>query len=257
MAKTSPEVQATPPSPAERLLTSIIEDVTAVMRNDPAARSAVEVLLAYPGLHAIWLHRLTHPLWQRGQTTCARLLSHLNRSLTGIEIHPGAQLGRRVFIDHGMGVVIGETAVIGDGCLIYKGVVLGGTRLEQGKRHPTLGAGVVVGSNACILGDVVIGDHARIGSGSVVVRDVPAKATAVGVPSRIVSTVEGVGPLDHGALPDPIATVMRSLLDEVAQVRARVAALEAALEAAQGGAVEEEDDPQRRLAEVFFEHGDA
>ena len=216
----------TPPTSAASIWTMIGEDVSAVMRNDPAARSALEVLSSYPGLHAIWAHRVAHRLWLDGNHTSARMLSHFNRFITGIEIHPGAILGRRVFIDHGMGVVIGETAIVGDGCLLYKGVVLGGTTLEQGKRHPTLGEGVVVGTNACILGNVRVGDRAKIGSGSVVVKDVPSEATAVGVPSRIVSTVELHAPLDHGALPDPITTVMRSFLDEIELLRRRVDELE-------------------------------
>lgn len=221
---------ATPPTPPRTgpgaLWASIQEDVQAVMGNDPAARSAAEVVLSYPGLHALWVHRLAHGLWVEGRATAARLLSHVGRQLTGVEIHPGAQIGRKVFIDHGMGVVIGETAVVGDECLIYKGVVLGGTSLERSKRHPTLGRGVVVGSNACVLGNITIGDGARVGSGSVVVRDVPPGATAVGVPGRIVSTTVSRGPLDHGDLPDPMATLVRALMSQLEALQRRVEALE-------------------------------
>ncbi len=224
------QVKVTPPTLPEPglqgMLAMIREDIEAVRGNDPAARDRIEILTSYPGLHAIWMHRVAHALWGVGMTTRARMVSNLTRAITGVEIHPGAVLGRRVFIDHGMGVVIGETAVVGDDCLIYKGVVLGGTSLERTKRHPTLGAGVVVGSNACILGRVMIGDGAKVGSCSVVIRDMPAGATAVGVPGRIVSTTESHGPLDHGDLPDPIATVLRALLEQVEGLSERIEALE-------------------------------
>lgn len=223
----SKPIKVTPPSPSETLWRAIQEDVIAVKRNDPAARNVWEILTSYPGLHALWLHRLSHGLWNQGMVTTARMLSNFNRALTGVEIHPGAVLGRRVFIDHGMGVVIGETAIVGDECLIYKGVVLGGTTLDRAKRHPTLGKGVVVGSNVCILGRVTIGDGAKIGSGSVVVKDVPEGATAVGVPGRIVATMENQRPLDHGDLPDPMATLVRSLLEQLETLGSRVEALEA------------------------------
>lgn len=225
-----PAVVVTPPTPLEEtpgaFVRTVMEDVRAVRENDPAARGGIEILAAYPGLHAIWLHRLANRLWRRDLTTTARLLSHFARGITGVEIHPGATLGHGVFIDHGMGVVIGETAVVGDDCLIYKGVVLGGTSLERQKRHPTLGKGVVVGSNACILGNIRIGDGARVGSGSVVIRDVPAGATAVGVPSRIVSTVGSHAPLDHADLPDPVASVLRSMLSDIEALTERIATLE-------------------------------
>ena len=151
------------------------EDVRSICANDPAARSPLEVMLVYPGLHAVWLHRAAHMLWENDVKLPARLLSYMNRFVTGIEIHPGARLGRRVVIDHGMGIVIGETASVGEGCILYKGVVLGGTSLERKVRHPQIGKNVVIGSNACILGAIHIGDHTRIGSGSVVVREVPPK----------------------------------------------------------------------------------
>src|SRR5262249_4390473 len=143
------------------------EDVDVVLRNDPAARTPVEVMLTYPGLHALWIHRFAHDLWQSNYKLSARVLSHFGRFVTGVEIHPGARIGRRVFIDHGMGVVIGETASVGDGCLLYKGVLLGGTTLAKGCRHPQVGEGEVIGSNACVLGAIRVGDGARIGAGSV------------------------------------------------------------------------------------------
>ena len=169
------------------MLTELRENIDCILDRDPAARSRLEILTCYPGLHAIMVHRLAHRLWKAGWHWLARFISHLGRMLTGIEIHPGAQIGRRVFIDHGFGVVIGETAEIGDDCTIYQGVTLGGTRLYKGaKRHPTLGKGVVVGAGAQVLGGFTVGDHARIGSNAVVVKPVPAGATAVGNPARIV-----------------------------------------------------------------------
>lgn len=194
------------------MLNRIREDLQAVFAHDPAAKTVAEVLTCYPGLHAIWIHRVAHRLYRRRLWTLARLVSHLGRFLTGVEIHPGAKIGRRVFIDHGMGVVIGETAEVGDDCLLYKGVVLGGTSLEKKKRHPTLGQGVVVGSNACILGAIEIGDGARIGSGSVVVRSVPAGATVVGIPGKVVlkqTTGKLSADLEHGNLPDPMLDVVK------------------------------------------------
>lgn len=214
--------------------TCFLRDIDAVLRHDPAARSRLEVILTYPGLHALWMHRLAHGLWKRGWALMARLLSHFNRFLTGVEIHPGAVIGRGVFIDHGMGVVIGETTVIGDECILYKGVVLGGTRTERTTRHPQIGKQVVIGSNACVLGGIHIGDGARIGSGSVVIRPVPEGATVVGVPGRIVprhgdprSRFEST--LDHASLPDPVAEMVRALRDDNEQLRARLRQVEMAL----------------------------
>jgi serine O-acetyltransferase len=177
-----PEAQATQP----RLATLIKEDVDAVMKNDPAARSRLEVTLCYPGLHAIWAHRVSHHLWQQGHTLQARLLSQFSRMMTGIEIHPGAQIGRKFFIDHGMGVVIGETAVIGEGVTLYQGVTLGGTGKEKGKRHPTLGNNVTVGAGARVLGNINIGHNVNVGASSVVLKSTPNDVTVVGVPGRIV-----------------------------------------------------------------------
>ena len=160
-------------------------DIRVVFERDPAARSTIEVLLCYGGLHAIWLHRIAHALYQRGWVLIPRLISNFGRLLTGIEIHPAAKIGRRFFIDHGMGVVIGETAEVGDDCMLYHGVTLGGTSLEATKRHPTLGDGVVVGAGAKILGPITLGEGAHVGANAVVVKDVPANTTAVGVPARL------------------------------------------------------------------------
>jgi len=205
------------------------EDIKTIKERDPAAKNYLEILLCYPGLHAIWLHRIAHALYRYRRYTLARLISHFNRWATGIEIHPGAKIGSRVFIDHGMGVVIGETTEIGDDCLIYKGVVLGGTTLEKKKRHPTLGNRVIVGSNATILGAITIGDGARIGSGSVVVKPVPAGATVVGVPGRVVETwtpeKEDLD-FEHGNLPDPLSDIMKMLLQLHTKLEQRVKQLE-------------------------------
>jgi serine O-acetyltransferase len=206
----------------------LAEDIQAIKANDPAARSTLEVALVYPGLHAVWLHRAAHAMWRRDVKLGARLLAHTNRFVTGIEIHPGARIGRRVVIDHGMGIVIGETASVGDGCLLYKGIVLGGTSLERKVRHPQVGQNVVIGSNACILGNIHIGDHARIGSGSVVVREVPAEATVVGVPARVIVPAHARwdAALDHANLPDPVTDMLRALAAQNERLRERVAALE-------------------------------
>lgn len=192
------------------------EDIKNIFNEDPAARSWTEVLLCYPGLHAVAAHRFSHWLWERKLYFLARFTSHVARFLTGIEIHPGAKLGRRVFIDHGMGVVIGETAEVGDDVLIYKGVLLGGTSLKKEKRHPTIGNNVVLGSNAIILGAIKVGDNARVGAASVVTHDVPPNATAVGVPARISLgySAEEVAKLEHAKLPDPITEAMKFVLDE-------------------------------------------
>ena len=211
----------------QALFQRVREDLQAATEQDPAARSRIEVLLAYPGVHALWLHRLSHLLWRRGFRLGPRLVSHVNRFLTGVEIHPGARVGRRVFIDHGMGVVIGETAEVGDGCVIFKGVVLGGVSQARARRHPRLGPNVVVGSNACVLGAIDVGEGARVGSGSVVIRDVPPGATVVGVPGRIVTGKHRHPEAAHADLPDPVAEALHRLVVRVEQ-------LEAALE--KGGA---------------------
>jgi serine O-acetyltransferase len=206
---------------------SLKEDITTVFARDPAARNTLEVMLFYPGLHALWLHRLGHFLWTRRLPLLGRLVSHFNRFLTGIEIHPGAQIGRRFFIDHGAGVVIGETAEIGDDVLLYQGVVLGGTTLEKKKRHPTLGHNVVVGAAAILLGPIIVGTGARIGANSVVVKSVPPGATVVGVPGRIVVETRTTAlDLEHGRLPDPINEAIRLLIEEQRKLEHRLKALE-------------------------------
>jgi len=207
---------------------SIREDIRTVFEKDPAARSTLEVICCYPGVHAIWMHRIAHRLWRYKLHFPARLISHISRALTGVEIHPGATIGRRVFIDHGSGVVIGETAEVGDDVLIYMGVVLGGTSLTKGKRHPTIGNDAIIGSGAAVLGPIAIGDGARIGAGSVVVRPVPAGATVIGVPGRIAGPDEKrtPGALDHGDLPDPMLRVVSRLLDRQSRLEERIFELE-------------------------------
>lgn len=209
------------------------KDIQAVFKRDPAARNLCEVIFCYPGLHAIWLYRLAHFLWVREFISLARFISHISRFLTGIEIHPGAKIGRRFFIDHGMGVVIGETSEIGDDVLIYQGVVLGGTTRERKKRHPTIGNYVVIGAGATILGPVKIGDGARIGSGSVVVKSVPAGATVVGIPGRVMERkkrlVKPLIDLEHGKLPDPVAEAVNILVKRIGELEDRTKELEARL----------------------------
>jgi serine O-acetyltransferase len=178
-----------------RLVVHLQEEIAAVLERDPAARSVWEVVLLYPGFHAIVLHRISARLWRWKIRLVARALAQFARGLTGIEIHPGAQIGRRVLIDHGMGVVIGETAVIGNDCTLYHGVTLGGVSCLEGKRHPTLGVGVVVGAGAKILGPIFVGDRAKVGSNAVVLKDVPADATAVGIPARVIPPPTQLSPL--------------------------------------------------------------
>ncbi len=229
------------------------EDIKTVFAKDPAARSVAEVILCYPGLHALWFHRLAHFLWQHKLRLPGRLVSQCSRFLTGIEIHPGAKIGRRFFIDHGAGVVIGETAEIGDDVLLYQGVVLGGTTLEKKKRHPTLGNNVVMGTGAVALGAITIGNGAKIGSGSVVVKTVPPGATVVGIPGRVVTDRhEPLADLDHGKLPDPVAEAIRLVLNEQHRLEERLAELERA-----GGIVVPRDelDEKRREIEKDFNQG--
>lgn len=212
------------------MLKFIREDIKTVFNEDPAARSLMEVLFCYPGLHAIWMHRISHFLWTHHLKLLGRLLSHISRFLTGIEIHPGAKIGRRFFIDHGMGVVIGETAEIGDDVLMYQGVVLGGTSLEKKKRHPTIENNVVIGTGATVLGPITVGDSAMIGSGSVVVNDVPPNATVVGVPGHIVLPAEKrlkpLIDLEHGHLPDPVTEAVNILVKRIDQLEERIKKLE-------------------------------
>ena len=216
------------------------EDINCVFERDPAARTAFEVLTTYPGVHAVLLHRLSHWLWQRGFKWLARMLSHIGRFLTGIEIHPGARLGRRFFIDHGMGVVIGETSEIGDDVTLYHGVTLGGTSWQKGKRHPTLQDNVVVGAGAKILGPITIGANARIGSNAVVVKDIPPGASVVGVPGNIVTPkpdatrrrqemAKRIGFDAYGAtqdMPDPLSNAINSLLDHIHGLEERLDAMQ-------------------------------
>jgi serine O-acetyltransferase len=220
---------------------SLVEDIDAVCASDPAARTRLDVALVYPGLHALWLHRVAHAMWTHDVKLGARILAHANRFVTGIEIHPAARIGRRVVIDHGMGIVIGETASVGDGCLLYKGVVLGGTTLDTHMRHPQVGQGVVIGSNACILGAIHVGDGARVGSGSVVVREVPPGATVVGVPARVILPKHErfEAALDHASLPDPVADMIRALAEQAEKLQQRVAFLESRL------GVKSDDSPLR------------
>lgn len=214
------------PSPLQTLAT----DLRTPLERDPAARSWIDVVLSYPGFHAIVAHRVNHRLWTAGMPHLARWLSHVARFLTGIEIHPGATIGQRVFIDHGMGVVIGETAEVGDGCTIYQGVTLGGTSLARTKRHPTLGKNVTVGAGAKVLGAITLGDNARVGSGSVVVRDVPANATVVGIPAHLVAQdgkpVRAVPDRPQVEMPDPNADAIKALARKVEQLEARLAQVE-------------------------------
>jgi serine O-acetyltransferase len=208
------------------------EDVATIFRKDPAARNLWEVV-TYAGLWAVISHRAAHFLWSRGHTTGARWISQLSRLLTGVEIHPGATIGRRFFIDHGMGVVIGETAVIGDDVLMYHGVTLGGTSLEKTKRHPTIGNGVLIGMGAKIIGNIEVGDNARIGANAVVTRDVPADATAVGIPARVVKRngvylPQSPTPVMDSALNsvDPNAETIRRLMNEIEALHRRLLAVE-------------------------------
>ena len=209
------------------LFRTIRDDIRTVFDRDPAARSTLEVLCCYPGLHAIWCHRLAHFLWRHRMRFLARLVSHCSRFWTGIEIHPGARIGRRFFIDHGVGVVIGETAEIGDDVLLYQGVVLGGTTLKRGKRHPTVGNNVVIGCGAVALGAITLGDGARIGSGSVVVKPVPPGATVVGIPGRAVEDNHApIMNLEHGDLPDPMAEAIKLVMERQDRLEERLTALE-------------------------------
>jgi len=235
------------------MLATLRADVTAALKNDPAARGTAEVLLTYPGLHALLIHRVAHNLWNRGLALAARMVSHQARFMTGVEIHPGARIADGVFIDHGMGVVIGETAVIEEGCILYKGVVLGGTTLERRVRHPHLGKNVIVGSNACVLGAIRVGDGARIGSGSVVIADVPDGATVVGVPGRVVKAKTPVDVLDHAALPDPVAELLRSFAHQQELMAERLARLERKYRNVdEAEALESrEDDPRHRAGRIF------
>ncbi len=242
------------------LFKNLRDEIDGMIARDPAARSRLEVVLCYPGFQALLYYRLGHWLWQHRWHLAGRFVSHVGRVMTGIEIHPGAQIGRRLFIDHGMGVVIGETAEIGDDCTLYHGVTLGGTKPTRDqasqKRHPTLGNDVIVGSGAQVLGPIHVGNGARIGAASVVLRDVPERATMVGNPARpagLRATPGDAPPIFvpygvSGEIPDPIARALNALLDEAATVRARVSELESAASERDSAGVPLSDEPVRRQA---------
>ncbi len=247
---------------------SMREDIRSVFERDPAATSLFAVLLCYPGLHAVWAHRFTQWLWRHNLKLLARWGSQIARFFTGIEIHPGARIGRRIFIDHGMGVVIGETAIVGNDVTLYQGVTLGGTGKEKGKRHPTLLDGVFVGNNANILGNITIGENSRVGAGSVVLRDVPPNSTVVGVPAHVVYR-EGQRVLitDPREIQDPLSNVIIALGERVNEICAKLGMMEAESEAVRREisavrslAAEDEEREQYRLnqltdSEVFHNHG--
>lgn len=205
------------------------DDVNCIFERDPAARNVIEVMTTYPGLHAIIFHRIANRLWRHGFRYMARVLAFINRVWTNIDIHPGATIGQRFFIDHGAGVVIGETAEVGDDVTLYHGVTLGGTSWNKGKRHPTLGNGVIVGAGAKVLGPVILGDKVRVGSNSVVVKDVPAQRTVVGIPGKIVQIREAgkLNPygidLDHHLIPDPVGRAIGCLMDRITELESRLA----------------------------------
>jgi len=208
------------------MFNTIQEDIRSVFERDPAARSTLEVLFCYPGLHAVWGHRISHWLWKHNLRLLARWVSQIMRSLTGIEIHPGATIGQRLFIDHGMGVVIGETAEVGNCVTLYHGVTLGGTSLNKGKRHPTLEDDVVVGAGAKVLGAITIGANSRVGANAVVVKEVPPNSVVVGVPGQVVLRSEplpGMAPdLNHGQLPDTIGETLNALISHVRKLEERL-----------------------------------
>jgi serine O-acetyltransferase len=216
------------------MLDSIRRDIRVVLERDPAARSSLEVLVCYPGVHALAFHRLAHRFWQGGWSMLARFTSHMGRFLTGIEIHPAARLGRGLFIDHGMGVVIGETAEVGDDVTLYQGVTLGGTSLKREKRHPTLERDVVVGTGAAVMGALRVGEGARIGAGSVVVAEVPPNSVVVGVPGKVIyRDGKRVAPrmdLEHADLPDPLTKAIEQMLDRIHALEAEVQGLRRALD---------------------------
>jgi len=238
-------------------LNTLREDIQVVFQRDPAARNIWEVILTYPGFHAILIHRLAHWLWQRRLTTLARFVSHVGRFLTGIEIHPGAKIGRRFFIDHGMGVVIGETAEIGDDVTIYQGVTLGGTSTERIKRHPTIEDSVTIFSGAKVLGPVTVGRHSRVGAGSVLVTSVPPHSTVVGIPGKVVKiearhTPAGKAIIDLNAadLPDPVQRALTTVLEQVERLEKQLNEVRAR----QGGLEErqaEENETLRRVKELL------
>lgn len=228
------------------------EDVQTVFEKDPAARGVLEVILCYPGLHALWMHRIAGLFWRHRFYLSARIISHLSRFLTGIEIHPGAKIGRRFFIDHGSGVVIGETTEIGDDVLLYQGVVLGGVSLKKEKRHPTIGNNVMIGTGTVVLGPILIGNGAKVGAASLVIKDVPSNSIAVGVPARI-----GVGysakelqDFGHNRLPDPIADVFKFIGRQIETIEERLSAVEQ-MEGIKVEIDQHVEDKKREIEEIF------
>jgi len=244
----------TKPTATPSLMRLIREDIACVFERDPAARSGFEVLTTYPGVHALINHRMAHKLWRANWRYVARLLAFFNRMFTGIEIHPGATIGRRFFIDHGHGVVIGETAEIGDDVTIYHGVTLGGTSWSHGKRHPTLGDGVVVGGGAMILGPITVGAQAKVGANSVVIADVPERRTVVGIPGRVVRSQEAahLNPsgidLNHHLIPDPVADAVACVFDRLALIEDQLGIGEGTCKECEGTSVcdSASEDAQRR-----------
>jgi serine O-acetyltransferase len=252
------------------MLNALFDEVDSIIARDPAARHRWEVITCYPGLHAVWLHRVAHFLWNSGLQWVARFWSMLARLLTGIEIHPGAKIGRRVFLDHGLGIVIGETTEIGDDCTIYQGVTLGGTSLYKGvKRHPTLGKGVVISAGAKVLGGFTVGDGARVGSNAVVLKEIPAGATAVGVPARILhpdlpSSESGSDVNDkkayfsaYGITPnvdDPVSMALKGLIDATLEQEAKIKLLEAQVAKLSGTAVLDNGEPSKSNAGLEAKH---
>ena len=225
---------------------TIREDIKTVFAKDPAARSTLEIILCYSGVHAIWAHRVNHFLWSHHLKLAARFLANVTRFFTGIEIHPGAKIGRRCFIDHGSGVVIGETSEIGDDCLLYQGVGLAGTSMKKEKRHPTLGNGVEMGSGSIALGAITIGDGARIGASSVVIRDVPPGVTVVGIPGRVVVKKEKPAmDLEHARLPDPVAEAIRVVLKDAQNFEERLKKLEETC-----GLLTPQDELKKQIEEI-------
>ena len=228
------------------MLETMRQDIEAVRDRDPAARSTVEIVLAYPGLHALWLHRAAHWMWQRKVPVMPRLLSHANRFITGIEIHPGARFGKGVFIDHGMGVVIGETSEIGDYVTLYQGVTLGGTGKEKGKRHPTVGRNVVIAAGAKVLGPITVGDDSKVGAGAVVVKDVPPRCTVVGIPGRVVvQEGEPVVDLHHELIPDPVMDHIEVIDGLIKKLEDRLVSTQLELEIAEDKLKRAEDELHR------------
>lgn len=229
---------------------TIKDDIRAVFDRDPAARSIPEVVFCYPGFHAVCIYRLGHALWQRKLFFLARFTSHVGRFLTGIEIHPGARIGKGFFIDHGMGVVIGETAEVGENCTLYHGVTLGGTSWAKEKRHPTLENNVVVGAGAKVLGPFKVGSHSRIGANSVVIREVPPHSTVVGVPGRVVFSAASEdmakADLEHGKLPDPQAKAISCLFDQVVALERKVKELSRELEAVRGVSSDKQEERESK-----------